>query len=640
MKSLLLCCLLTASFALTAAGREWFVRPGDTHASGTADGSAGHPLRTINAAAQLAQPGDTITVGAGIYHEWVSPARAGSATAPILYRSVPEHAAIVRGTDVLDAQWQPVSDAPGVFTAPLLQRAFVFGNPFAGPKQSKRNALVFLNDQPLAQVTTREQLLQVPGSWLASDDGQQLLIHLRDNSAPASGAIEVTTRDRIFAPHRRGLAYIQVEGFVFERCATRPDWPQLGALSTRTGQYWLIRNNIVRDTTGKGIDCGSETWEAESLSATEPDDRRGLIGGQHLVEGNLVANNAQCGIAAWNTDELKIIGNIVRNNGASASAGKLSLTDFEAAGIKVHAFRHGLIEGNLVLSNSSFGMWLDDGWENARVTRNVTIGNCGAGIFVELGFGPLLVDHNLSAANLSLGSPYFGDGIYTHDASGITLAHNTLLDNAHYGVEQLIVSERVYWPKRQAEASNETISGNLFYGNRDGAISLPLASPRSHDNQSDHNAIGPGEKFVINSNNGRIPMDAILKAIRERLQAADVPANQRPDMSAPKRVPMLSLPAWRAAMQVDRNSTSLPAELRIHLDPRQNLLQIELPTPDGIPLAPAGPADDFDLLGQACNDGDARAGAIQHLQTGTQTLRFWPLPEKTLVKSVGAKHGL
>ena len=513
MKSLLLFCLLTTSFAATGAGREWFVRQADPNASDTADGSTGHPLRTINAAAQLAQPGDTITVGAGIYHEWVSPARGGSATAPILYRSVPQQAAIVRGTDVLDAQWQPVPGAPGVFAAPLPQPAFIFGNPFAGPKETKRYALVFLNDQPLSQVTTREQLTQTPGSWLASDDGQQLLIHLRDNTAPAPGAIEVTTRDRIFAPHRRGLGYIQVEGFVFERCATRPDWPQLGALSTRTGQHWLIRNNIVRDTTGKGIDCGSETWNPESLIATEPQDHHVLIGGHHLVEGNVVTNNAQCGIAAWNTDEVRIIGNVVRNNGASASADNLSLTDFEAAGIKVHAFRHGLIEGNLVADNSSFGIWLDNGWENARVTRNVTLGNRGAGIFVELGFGPVLVDHNLSAANRSLGSPYFGDGIYTHDASGITISHNTFLDNAHYGVEQIIVSERVYWPKRLAEASNETISGNLFYGNRDGAISLPFPSPRSHDNQSDHNAIEPAENFVINSNNGRIPLDAMSEGL-------------------------------------------------------------------------------------------------------------------------------
>src|SRR6059058_3862867 len=102
MKGLLLLCLLTISFSNTAAAREWFVRQAHPNGSDMGDGSADHPLRTINAATQLAQPGDVVTVGAGIYREWVSPARGGADKAPIVYRSVPEHAAIVRGSDVID----------------------------------------------------------------------------------------------------------------------------------------------------------------------------------------------------------------------------------------------------------------------------------------------------------------------------------------------------------------------------------------------------------------------------------------------------------------------------------------------------------------------------------------------------------
>jgi len=636
MKTLLLFCFLTASFGITADAREWFVRQSDANASDTAEGSAEHPLRTINAAAQLAQAGDTVTVGAGIYHEWVSPARAGSAEAPMVYRSVPEHAAIVRGTDVLDGKWQAEPNAPGVFVAPLPQSAFVFGNPFTRPslnsgekkakQQPKCNALVFWKDEMLSQAAAREDLIQTQNSWLSSDDGQQLFVHLRDSIAPAAGTIEVTTRDRIFAPHRRGLGYIHVDGFVFERCATRPDWPQLGAVSTRTGQYWVIRNNVVRYTSGKGIDCGSETWDSNSLVATEPEDKRVLIGGHHLVESNLVTDNFQCGIAAWNTDDVRIIGNIVRNNGASASSDSRSLTDFEAAGIKVHAFRDGLIKGNFVVSNSSFGIWLDNGWERARVTRNVTMANCGAGIFVELGFGPVLIDHNLCAANRTLGKPYLGDGIYTHDASGVTIVHNTFVSNSNYGVQQIVVAERVYWPKRLAEASNETVSGNVFYGDGGGAISLPLASPRSHDNQSDRNAFDGHEIFTINGNNGRIPTGMIWREIRDRLQAVETPANQRPDASATNHVPKLSLAAWQSVMQMDQNSTALPAKLRIELDQRQNVLQIEMPTADAIPAAAAGPGDDFDLLGNSVNAGNTRAGAIQSFRAGQQTVRFWPLP--------------
>ena len=200
MKRLPLFCLLMSLFADTTCAREWFVQQAAPNASDTADGSAGHPLRTINAAAQLAQPGDVVTVGAGVYHEWVSPARAGAINAPIVYRSAPEHAASVRGTDVLDAQWQAAPDAPGVFTAPLPQKAFIFGNPFVRPPEPSnkeklkwwkptRNAMVFLKDQPLNQVTTREELIQTPGSWLSSDDGQQLLVHLQATLPPCQARL-------------------------------------------------------------------------------------------------------------------------------------------------------------------------------------------------------------------------------------------------------------------------------------------------------------------------------------------------------------------------------------------------------------------------------------------------------------------
>ncbi|HTI99918.1 MAG TPA: right-handed parallel beta-helix repeat-containing protein [Dongiaceae bacterium] len=635
MIKLLLLWLLLGLGATAASAREWFVRQADLSVSDTADGSTNHPLRTINAAAQLAQPGDVVTVGAGIYHEWVSPARGGTAQQPIVYRSMPEHAAIVRGTDVLAAGWRPVTGLPGVFTAPLPQSTFVFGNPFVPSAEAakkapegagKADALVFLNDRLLDQVLTREDLGRTPDSWVAEDEGKQLLVHIQSNTSPPVGAVEITTRDRIFAPHRRGLGYICVEGFVLERCASRPDWPQLGALSTRSGHNWVIRNNIVRYTTGKGIDCGSETWQPETLIATETSDRHILIGGHHLVEGNVVTDNAQCGIAAWNTDNVRIVGNIIRSNGARGSEKSIHfLADAEAAGIKVHAFRNGRIEGNLVINNSSFGIWLDNGWENARVTRNVCLGNRGAGIFVELGFGPVLVDHNISAATTSLWPPYLGDGIYTHDASGVTITHNTLLDNAQYGLNQLVMTERSYG-SQLAEASHELIWGNLFYGNHDAAISLPFNSPRSRHNHSDYNAIQPGANYLINDNGGHIRMDELRKSCREQLLAAHVPANQCPNLSDTNALPVLSLPAWQAVMQLDQNSSLLPAKFQMHLSQGENP-QLEMTlSAAAIPVVPKGAADDYDLLGQSVSDGQALAGAIQHLHAGTQTICVWPLP--------------
>jgi hypothetical protein len=219
----------------------------------------------------------------------------------------------------------------------------------------------------------------------------------------------------------------------------------------------------------------------------------------------------------------------------------------------------------------------------------------------------------------------------------VTIAHNTFLDNAHYGIEQIVVSERVYGPKRMAEASNEAVIGNLFFSNKAGAMYWPLTSPRSRDNVSDHNAIEPGAKFGINTNGGRIPIAMIQRECRDRLQVGEVPKVDWPDLSDPKQLPVLSLDAWRAVMQVDMNTTALPAKFHMQLGQGDHLrLQIDLPTRDAIPATPPGGFDDIDLLGKPVG-GKPIAGAIQDLHEGSQTLDLWPLPASTRPASAETK---
>ena len=48
------------------------------------------PLRTVQRAATLAQPGDTITVHAGVYRKRINPPRGGTSdTQPIAYQAAP-----------------------------------------------------------------------------------------------------------------------------------------------------------------------------------------------------------------------------------------------------------------------------------------------------------------------------------------------------------------------------------------------------------------------------------------------------------------------------------------------------------------------------------------------------------------------
>lgn len=73
-------------------------------ATGGADGDPGtlaEPFRTIQHAAAVARPGDTVLVRAGTYRETVRPARSGTAAAPILFANYNGEQVTVSGANVI-----------------------------------------------------------------------------------------------------------------------------------------------------------------------------------------------------------------------------------------------------------------------------------------------------------------------------------------------------------------------------------------------------------------------------------------------------------------------------------------------------------------------------------------------------------
>src|SRR4051812_11382660 len=70
-----------------------------TGGSDAAPGTLSQPLRTIQAAANLAQPGDTVLVRGGVYRESVRPARSGTGTDRITFSPYPGESVTVSGAD-------------------------------------------------------------------------------------------------------------------------------------------------------------------------------------------------------------------------------------------------------------------------------------------------------------------------------------------------------------------------------------------------------------------------------------------------------------------------------------------------------------------------------------------------------------
>lgn len=102
-----------------AATRTLVVAQNHPQASDQNPGSAERPFKTINAAAAIAQPGDTVRVHAGVYRERVDPVRGGEAGKPITYMAAPGEQVFLRGSDEFRPEWEVVAGPTDVYRAPL-----------------------------------------------------------------------------------------------------------------------------------------------------------------------------------------------------------------------------------------------------------------------------------------------------------------------------------------------------------------------------------------------------------------------------------------------------------------------------------------------------------------------------------------
>ncbi len=532
-------------------------------ASDSNDGSTAAPFKTINAAAQVAVSGDTVLVHPGVYREHIAPGATGSG---VTYISAKRHQAIVKGSDIWTPNWKPVEDQSNVYIAPLDDALFAGRrNPYlrtisvSSKDKSKASrpveegvtqwpltlGQIFVDGQLLTQATTLQDVYNTPATWILGEQGKTITmhapVHLRRIDA---SVVELTVRDRVFAPTRRALKSITIDGFVFEHCANQGPFPQAGMVSTRTGRNWVIRDNIIRYAKTLGLDIGSETWGTKDLADTDDDQKRIMIGGSNHVINNVIEHNGLCGVAGWNTSGSVIRGNIIRNNNRLGFESKINAGWEEAGGIKVHAFGNGVIEGNLVLDNEAAGIWIDNGYKGARISRNFVSGSLGKGIFVELGEGRMLIDHNVVAYTRNYSNFYAGDGIYSHDAADLVITNNLLYHNARYGVHGQVVSGRQF-AKKPVETSGHQIMGNIFIGNNRAAISMPFPGKQSQNNHSDYNVfIGKDERLSINTNQGRIDRENIQKAL-----------DQAQITSAYGQLP---LEDWQKVMLMDKNSVQAP----------------------------------------------------------------------------------
>ena len=442
--------IIMNSLALLA--KEYHV---STSGNNKNDGSATSPLATINAAAKLAQSGDTITVHAGIYREWIDPLRGGTSDSErITYRAYPGEKVEIKGSEQIHG-WK--KEGREVWSVVIPNSFFgdynpykdlIFGDWFSDHGRDHHTGEVFLNGESLYETDSLEKVQspvlekksikdgkQIQKWYCRSDDQNTYIWANFGNKNPNKELVEISARPTCFYPTRPGINYITISGFRISQAATQwgaPTAGQVGMVATHWNKGWIIENNIISDSKCSGITLGKEHGTGHNVwSADQEKDgslhyievifntlRNGWNKesiGSHIVRNNIIFNCEQTGICgSMGAAFSEISDNHIYNIWT-----KRQFSGAEIAGIKFHAPIDTRITGNRIHTTGR-GIWLDWMTQGTRVSSNLLYDNDMQDLFVEVSHGPYLVDNNIMLSGQSLLLQSQG-GAFVHNLIGGTI---------------------------------------------------------------------------------------------------------------------------------------------------------------------------------------------------------------------------
>ncbi len=610
------------------SGRTYVVNNRASNASDDNPGTQARPLRTIQAAANRAQPGDTILVRAGVYRERVVPPRGGtSPDRPITYRAVPGEKVSIRGSERITG-WRRQGD--GVWMVDLDTAFFKSYNPFAIPVagewlfrgRDRRLGDVYCNDEALLQKVTLEEIKAAPGTWYtdlkygyankfdcpADREYPNRRIQIWANFGnvnPNAALTEINARAAAIFPEKAGLKYIVIDGFDIRH--TAPQWADIytteyGAVGTRYGYGWTIQNCTIAYSRNVGI-CLGVTDEVHFPRQ----DEGGLLEGganippldaigHHLIRNNVIRRCGQAGLYGC----YGAVGCVIEGNVITETNYRNEWFGTNQAAIKILFPIDVIIRNNLLIAatgvnNGTKGIWLDWGSQNTRVTGNLICDfGSSRGLFLEVNFGPVIVDDNVIARS---------DVVVESD--GCIIAHNLFADcRFHFmaSPQRIVPYYRPHSTVREGTSAvslqHNRIFNNIIVGGegfaRDRLVRNNAAAPGT---DVDYNIYLNGAGPFANKDEHSAVIDAHS---RIELNVSDLAATLT-----------LDLPPTR----FEGNHPLITSKMIGRIP----LAGMPMEYPDGRPLDITG-----DYFGQQIDPVHVLPGPFQRTKAGENHLKLWP----------------
>ncbi|HEV2328658.1 MAG TPA: right-handed parallel beta-helix repeat-containing protein [Verrucomicrobiae bacterium] len=390
-----------------------------TNGNDTNSGTSQAPFRTIQQAADVAQPGDVITVHEGVYRERVDPPRGGTSDAHrITYQAAPREHAVITGSErvknwtyVTNDVWRVI--IPNSFFGEFNPYSDVIHGDWCSNPHGYHTGAVYLNGDWLTEAASIDNVLnarvfrsnkEVTPLWFGRVNKEDTTIWAQFPGVnPNNANVEINVRRTVFTPSKTGINYVTVRGFELRDAAAPwapPTAAQIGIISAFWCKGWIIENNKICYSPCSGVALGKygDDWDNRAQSA------EGYVGtihralnngwnkatvGSHLVRNNEISHCEQTGVVgSLGCSFSTVAGNEIHD---------IHIRDLyggaEMAGIKFHGAIDVTISRNHIY-RCSLGLWLDWMAQGARVTGNLFHDN-NSDFFFEMQHGPILVANNL-----------------------------------------------------------------------------------------------------------------------------------------------------------------------------------------------------------------------------------------------------
>jgi Right handed beta helix region len=386
-------------------------------------------FNTISEAAEVAMPGDTVVVHAGVYREDVKLHRSGTPGAPIRFVADPPGSVVVTGADVI-SKWQKVEGAepiyrvawPHVFAIDYQDGKPVEFHPDSAPLYGRAEQMIAdeklllpckdLNDLRAAWKDRQNRLIPpvknlggpFAGMFAVDTTWHVLYLWLADGSDPNQHAMQASTRQEIFGidqyESKEGVHDIEASGFIFRYAAS---FPQRAAVILH-GHDNDLHNCIIEKMAGTGVGVSGK------ISRCLIQDN-GHTGG--AVEGdNFLAE--QC---VWRGNCWKPIDR-----------------GWESGGAKVTDSQHGKFDDCLFYRNGGPGLWFDVDCRDVDVRDSAFMENELSGLFIEI-CQDIRAENNYAAGNATDVVGKVGDdawssgGIQIAESQHCVIRKNICVDN-------------------------------------------------------------------------------------------------------------------------------------------------------------------------------------------------------------------